>query len=97
MRRLPLLRENAFDAGGVTAQGAEHVRLLELATLLLNAQVEYFLPDLALAGVEFLECEFLDFGDFHGALFCGVVTREEACAHGELVRGEAQGFAGDGF
>ncbi|HEY5769998.1 MAG TPA: hypothetical protein VIS71_09145, partial [Terrimicrobium sp.] len=61
------------------------MRLFELTTLLLNAQIEYFLPDFALAGVEFLQGKFLNFGDFHGALFCRVMTRDEASAHRQLV------------
>ena len=49
-RGLPLLGENALDAGGVPAEGTQHMRLFQLARLLLDAQIEYFLPCLALAG-----------------------------------------------
>jgi len=45
--------ENGFDTGDVATQGTEHVRLLELSTLLLNPEVKDFFPELALAGDQF--------------------------------------------
>ena len=46
----------------------------ELTTLLLNAQIEYFLSRLALARFELSYGQFLDFSDFHDGLFCRVVA-----------------------
>ena len=45
-----LAAENGFDASDVAARGANKVRALELTALLLDAQVEEFLAEFALAG-----------------------------------------------
>ena len=66
---LPLFCENGIDAGCVSPERTQHVRLFQLARLLLNPQVENFLSHFAFTGLEFLDSEFLDFGDFHGQLF----------------------------
>jgi hypothetical protein len=58
-----------FDGGCVSPELTQHVRLFQLARMLLNPQVENFLSHFAFTGLEFLDSEFLDFGDFHGQLF----------------------------
>ena len=73
------------------------MRLFQLARLLLDPEVENFLSGLALARLEFLDGEFLYFGDLHDQLLCGTMAREEACADGELVSGQAQRFPGNAF
>jgi hypothetical protein len=71
---LPLFCENGVDAGYVPAERTQHVRLFQLARLLLNPQVENFLPHFAFARLEFFDGEFLNLGDFHSQLFRGAMA-----------------------
>ena len=63
-----LAAEDGFDAGDVSTGHADEVGLLELAALLLHAQIENFFLQLALAGEKFFRSEFLDFLNLHGVI-----------------------------
>jgi hypothetical protein len=63
-----LAAEDGFDAGDVSTGHADEVGLLELAALLLHAQIENFFLQLALAGEKFFWSEFLDFLNLHGVI-----------------------------
>jgi len=63
--RLAFDGEHGFDAGRVATEGAEHVRLFELAGLLLHTEVEDFVAQIFFAGLQFFDSKFFDFGDFH--------------------------------
>jgi hypothetical protein len=63
-----LAAEDGFDAGNIATCDTNKVRFLELAALLLDAEVENFLLQLALAGEKFFRGEFLDFLNLHGVV-----------------------------
>ncbi|MCX7869079.1 MAG: hypothetical protein N2322_03915, partial [Terrimicrobiaceae bacterium] len=58
--------EDSFDAGDVAAEHAQHVWALELAGLLLNAQIEHLMAEVTLACLQLLNGQILKFRDFHG-------------------------------
>jgi len=61
-----MLGEEGFNAGDIAAGGAKLARFLELAGLLLHAEVKLLLLDLPAPGLEFLDGILPEFFNFHG-------------------------------
>ena len=93
--------EDGFDARNRAAQRPETGGILQLAALLLNAEIENLLLHAAAGVSEILHRLFANFFDLHGSIGrerLGVEgAADKAAADAELCSSETEGFFGKGF
>ena len=61
-------RQHGLDPRHVAAEQSHPARLFELAALLLEAEVQAFLAQVALFRLQLIRAHFLDFFEFHFSL-----------------------------
>src|SRR5581483_11155709 len=84
------------EAGDILAQEAKDVRLLDLAGVFLEPELEQLVAGGAELVLDFAGCEFADFLGFHVRSGGGALARDEAAAERQFGVGEAEGLLGGG-